>query len=260
MPYLRFSRAKHPYTCARCSLQIAKGQPYFRNEPHPWARMHGQVETHKLCLTCVLGKEAARDFLASFGDPRQLPLGFELRSNGFLKFPPRVELVDITPQILHLLSKEPELLLEASPELFENLVCNRLEANGYGIARVGSSAFSKDGGVDILAWSRTSIVPCLIAVQVKHTSLRHRKIGPSPVRELLGTVQSLGFNVGLLVTNTTFTPDARWVAEQRPFLIRLVDFEDLRRWLINDFLQDLGWRNLPTQIELCPGVIIKLPR
>lgn len=260
MPYLRFSRAKYPYACAHCSAPIAKGLPYFRDEPHPFARMRGQAKTNQLCLTCVLGEKTAREFLDRPGDPRQLPLGFELTRNGFLKFPPRVELVDISLQILHLLSREPERLWEASPEFFENLICDRLDANGYDVEPVGSSTFSKDGGVDILAWHRAPLVPCLMAVQVKHTAHRNRKIGPAPVRDLLGTVQALGFNVGLIVTNTTFTPDARWVAEQRPFLIQLRDFEDLRLWLRNDFLREREWRNLPTQIELCPGVIIKLPR
>lgn len=260
MPYLRFSRARYLYSCAGCSAQITKGQAYFRDEPHPFASMRGQAEAHHFCLTCVLGEKSAREFLVSLGDPRQLPLGFELTRNGFLKFPPRVELVDISPQILHLLSIEPERLFEASPEFFENLICDRLNAIGYDLKRVGSSTFSKDGGVDILAWPRAPIVPCLMAVQVKHTSLRDRKIGPPPVRDLLGIVQTLGVNVGLLVTNTTFTPDALWVAEQRPFLVRLRDFEALRRWLRNDFLQEHEWRDMPRQIELCPGVIINLPR
>jgi hypothetical protein len=259
MPYLRFSRAKYPYVCARCSAQISKGSPYFRDEPHPFARIRGQVETSKLCLACVLGEKAAQDLLVGLGDPRQLPLGFELTKNGFLKFPPRVELVDITPQILDLLSREPELLWKLSPEFFENLVCDRLDVIGYGLERVGSSIFNKDGGIDILAWPRAPIVPFLMAVQVKHTALRNRKIGPPPVRDLLGTIQTHGFNVGLLVTNTTFTPDALWVAEQRPFLVQLRDFEDLRRWLKNDFLLEHEWRNLPRQIKLCPNVIIKLP-
>lgn len=222
--------------------------------------MRGQAETRQLCLTCVLGEKTAREFLDNLGDPRQLPLGFELTRNGFLKFPPRVELVDISPQILHLLCIEPERLRDATPAFFEDLICNRLDAMGYNLERVGSSTFRKDGGVDIIAWPRVNVIPCLMAVQVKHTTLRNRKMGPEPVRDLLGTVQTHGFNVGLLVTNTTFTPDALWVAEHRPLLVRLRDFEDLRRWLRNDFLQEYEWRDLPTQIELCPGVFIKLPR
>lgn len=261
MPYLRFSRAKYPYVCAGCSQQIAKGWPYFRDEPHPFARLRSpQLTTHQLCLTCVLGEQAAHDFLGSLDDPRQLPLGFELTQNGFLRFPPRVELVTVTQQVLQILAAEPDRLREATPEFFEELVCNRLSALGYDLERVGSSTFRKDGGVDIVAWPRAQLVPCLMAVQVKHTALLSRRMGPQPVRDLLGAVQTLGFNVGLLVTNTTFTPDARWVADQRPLLVRLRDIEDLRRWLREEFLKEQEWRDLPRQIELCPGVIIDLPR
>jgi len=103
------------------------------------------------------------------------------------------------------------------------------------------------------------VVPCLMAVQVKHTSLSNRRVGPQPVRDLLGVVQTHGFNVGLLVTNTTFTPDARWVADQRPMLLRLRDIEDLLRWLRDKCLQKQEWRDLPREIELCPGITIELP-
>jgi len=259
MPYLRFSRARYPYVCACCS--IARGEPYFRDEPHPFARLRSpELTTRQVCVGCVLGERVAHDFLRSLGDPRQLPLGFELTKNGFLRFPPRVELVTVTQEVLQVLAADPERLRDATPQFFEEFVCDRLNALGYDLERVGSGTFRKDGGVDIVAWPRAQVVPCLMAVQVKHTALLGRRIGPQPVRDLLGTVQTHGFNVGLLVTNTTFTADARWVAEQRPLLVRLRDIEDLRRWLRDEFLQEQEWRDLPRQIELCPGVIIKLPR
>ena len=261
MPYLRYSRAKYPYVCARCSTQIAKGRPYFRDEPHPYARLRSpHLTTHQLCVVCVLGERGARQFLESLDGPRQLPLGFELTKNGFLRFPPRVELVTVTEQVLQLLAADPHRLRDATPEFFEEFVCNRLDALGYDLARVGSTTYRKDGGVDIVAWPRSQVVPCLMAVQVKHTALSNRRVGPQPVRDLLGVVQTHGFNVGLLVTNTTFTPDARWVADQRPLLLRLRDIEDLRRWLRDGYLQEQEWRDLPRQIELCPGITVELPR
>lgn len=260
MPFLRFSRARYPYVCAQCSARIGRRQPYFRDEPHPFARMRGQTTTRQLCLVCVLGAKSAREFVDSLEDPNQLPLGFELTANGFLRFPPRVELVNITPQILKLLSEAPERMRDVTPSFFEELVSDRLSAMGFDLARVGTSTFQKDGGVDIIAWPRSSIVPFFVAVQVKHTALAKHKIGPQPVRDLLGTVQMHGFNMGLLVTNTTFSPDAKWVAEQKALLLRLRDLEDLRRWLRDEFLKEYEWRNLPKEIELCPGVRFTLPQ
>jgi hypothetical protein len=63
-----------------------------------------------------------------------------------------------------------------------------------------------------------------------------------------------------LVTNTTFTPDARWFASKEPALVQLRDVQDLRRWLKGEFSRDAEWRDMPTGIELCPGVRVELPR
>jgi len=99
-----------------------------------------------------------------------------------------------------------------------------------------------------------------MAIQAKHHRSPKYKTGPGPVRELLGVVQSLPFNAGVLVTNTTFTPDAKWVAQQKPHLMQLRDIYDIRRWLENNFLDECDWRNFPDQIVICPGVVIPLPK
>jgi len=252
---LRFSRARYVYVCALCSSVIGRGQPYFRHEPHPWARMRGETRTRLLCLSCVLGDEVARDL-----GWKQLPLGFELTRNGLLRFPPRVEVVDVSPQVLRILAQAPERIRELSPERLEGLVGNRLTAMGFGVELVGSSTFQRDGGVDMVAWSQSSPLPFLMAVQVKHTTMPGQRVGPEPVRGLLGAVEMHGFHAGLLVTNTTFTADAIWAAQQRHHLVRLRDIEDLRRWLRDEFLQEYEWRELPAEIELCPGVVVRLPR
>ena len=151
---------------------------------------------------------------------------------------------------MRLLAREPERMRELGAEAFENLVYDRLDNMGFELARVGSGTYRKDGGIDIVAWPRASAIPYLMAVQAKHTGSPHRKISPAPVRDLLGAVQMHGFNIGLLVTNTTFTPDARWVAEQRPLLMRLCDAVDLQRWLRNEYLREQEWRDIPTEIEV----------
>ena len=239
---------------------IGRRHPYFRDEPHPFARMRGTATTRHLCLQCVLGAETAKQFLSSLSGSAPLPAGLDLTRNGFLRFPPRVSIVDLTPQIIDLLGREPERMYELTPDAFENLICNRLDNMGFELTRVGSSTYQKDGGIDIIAWPRDCAFRFLMAVQAKHTGSQDRKIGPAPVRDLLGTVQTHGFNAGLLVTNTTFTPDARWAADQRSVLMKLRDAEDLRRWLRNDFLCEHDWREIPKEIEVCRGIIVRLPR
>lgn len=63
-----------------------------------------------------------------------------------------------------------------------------------------------------------------------------QKTGRPSVDRLLAWRES-PFRVGLLVTNTAFTKDARWLAEQanNRALLRLRDFDDLRRWLLDQF-------------------------
>jgi hypothetical protein len=100
-------------------------------------------------------------------------------------------------------------------------------------------------------------MPFLLAVQVKHS--RVGTIGPEPARDLLGVVRLHGFNAGMLVTNTTFTPDARWVEAHAQFLLRLRDGEDLKRYLRNELAPEHEWRRLPSSIEICPGISIPLP-
>jgi len=222
--------------------------------------MHRAAAAQQLCMECVLGLEGARSLAETLSRSQQLPLGFELTRNGYLLFPPRVEIVDFTPQVLKMLAENPEEISRLRPERFEKLIGNRLEALGFEVIPVGKGTFHKDGGIDFVALPRSSPMPFLMAVQARHVTHQNRKIGPAPLRELLGSVQTHGFNAGLLVTNTSFTPDALWLAQQRAILLRLGDIDDLRRWLRDEALRDAVWRGIPTEIEICPGVIVQIPR
>jgi hypothetical protein len=98
-----------------------------------------------------------------------------------------------------------------------------------------------------------------MAIQAKHHRSVKQKTGPSEVHDLLGVVQTFSFNAGVLVTNTTFTPDAKWIASQKSTLLRLRDIDDIKLWLENKFLDEYNWREMPNKIEICPGIVIYLP-
>jgi hypothetical protein len=66
--------------------------------------------------------------------------------------------------------------------------------------------------------------------------------------------------MGMIVTNTSFTADAKWFANNNQTLLRLRDMQDLNRWMRNDFVNESEWREIPEEIELTPGVTIKIPR
>jgi hypothetical protein len=87
-----------------------------------------------------------------------------------------------------------------------------------------------------------------------------KKIEPEVVRGLSGVLQDPWFQIGMVVTNTSFTPDAEWFARQQRPLIKLCGMQDLKRWIASEFTDEAEWREMPRKIELCPGVTVDLPR
>lgn len=173
-----------------------------------------------------------------------------------------VTIKEFSEDMIARLGNDPQKLLQLSPGRFQDLIANRLETMGLDIQIVGN-VFQKDGGIDIVAYPkvRSSSFPFLIGVQVKH----HRvptKTGSSEVRNFHGVLTSLQspFHIGMIVTNTAFTADARWFAENNSILLRLRDLADLRRWLRNDFVNEAEWREIPDEIQLAPGIRIFIPK
>ncbi len=177
---------------------------------------------------------------------------------GIIAEPLHVKLIGVGETLGDQLRKEPSLVHQLTPEQFEELICDRLFAMGFEPRRIGAIN-RKDGGVDVLFWPRMrSSFPFLGAAQVKHHRNPNSKEGPATVREFSGTLAGQPFNAGLLVTNTSFSPDAEWFAREHAKLMKLRDFNDIRRWLLDNFTDEAEWREIPSSIELCPGVVIKI--
>ncbi|HKP04886.1 MAG TPA: restriction endonuclease [Chthoniobacterales bacterium] len=171
-----------------------------------------------------------------------------------------VSTIDVTDEVFRAIRANPRELDRLSPEQFERFVAGRFENMGYDVTLTGA-ATQKDGGIDMIAVPKTrSLGAFLLAGQIKH----HRdgqKTGRAAADRLLAWRNS-PFSMGVLVTNSTFTSDARWIAEQqqnRSFL-RLRDFDDLRRWIEGRFTTDEEWREIPPSIQLAPGIHVKVPR
>jgi hypothetical protein len=171
-----------------------------------------------------------------------------------------VEVVDFSAHLLDQLKRKPDDIYILSPDEFERLICDRLQAMGMWVRRVGTIN-EGDGGIDILAGpERDATFPYLVAVQAKHHRSPKRKSGPSSVRELQAVIQKHPLNAGLLVTNTSFTPSAQWEASHRSHLARLRDVQDLKRWIQGNFLHEAEWREIPDFIEYAPGKRLAIPK
>lgn len=73
-----------------------------------------------------------------------------------------------------------------------------------------------------------------------------------------GVISAHPFNAGVIVTNTSFSPDAEWFAREHARLIRLRDFNDICRWIGGTFADEAEWREIPHSLELCPGIVVKI--
>ncbi len=213
------------------------------------ARYHRGQTARQICVHCIKSD-------VYFEEQRQTGQ-LELPFDEPLVQPVRVELIDVT-QVLHeRLRVDPDDIYRITAEQLEEFVCERLSAMGFEAHRIGRTN-RKDGGIDIVFWNGGPF-PVLGAAQVKHHRDRGRSNGPDAIRDLRGVLATHPFQFGVVVTNTTFTPDARWFAEHQHGLIRLRDGEDLRKWINDEFVSDERWRIVPARIVLCPGVEISIP-
>ncbi len=121
------------------------------------------------------------------------------------------------------------------------------------------------------SWSRTSPMPPPYwmrswEVRAFFTCHGHRENmdvhiveAGKPVRELAGVLSAHRlFADGMIVTNTSFTPDARDFASRTQSLIRRRGFQDLMRWVADNFADDAEWREMPSRVQLCEGLLIDL--
>ena len=176
------------------------------------------------------------------------------------KEPYQVNLIDFPDDFYNWLLQDLERLKKIGEEKFQNLIADCLERMGLSVQSVGH-VYQKDGGIDIIAYPNKMPFPFLLGVQIKHHHT-DRKTGSADVRDIQGvlTSRSSPFHMGMVVTNTSFTADAKWFASNNSTLLRLRDLQDLQRWFKNDYVNESEWREIPDEIELAPGVKLKIPK
>jgi restriction system protein len=106
-------------------------------------------------------------------------------------------------------------LMDLTPFEFETLVSNLFSKMGLDTKQTRSS---RDGGVDAVAFDTRPIIGGKVVIQAKR--YRH-PVGVSAVRDLFGTMNHEGANKGILVTTSSYGPDAYDFIKGKP--IELID-------------------------------------
>lgn len=254
--YLIESRARSTYLCAGCGATIRTRSRYFRHDPIPQARLHRREQTTHWCRSCILDSDPPEP--EPFTGRIRMPRNWLIKPREEVgEGRPSVLLLGIGAQLIERLRLDPKLLHDLTPEQFEDFVCDRLYVWGMEPRKVGRTN-QMDGGIDVVFWPRSkNAFPFLGAAQVKHHR-RSVKEGPNAVREFAGVLSGHPFNAGLFVTNTAFTPQAKWFAEHSSALLRLRDFEDMRRWIASEFDDPNERREIPRSLELFANGIVDL--
>ena len=153
-----------------------------------------------------------------------------------------------------ILQKTGEQIPRLTAEQLQVFVRECLWRMGLRCSEIGS-VFARDGGVDLLAYSDPSYpFPVTMAVQV---SGRTGTLGQPKVRDFAGTIRSQPVAGGILVTNTRFSNDARWFAQQfnqsgiQKLWLR--DVDDLISWSKGDFRSSLYTDEIRSTFNLFNG-------
>ena len=116
--------------------------------------------------------------------------------------------------IISKLDKRPNLM-DLNPFEFENLVSNLFSKMGL---ETKQTRTSKDGGVDAIAFDKRPIIGGKLVIQAKRYK---NTVGVSAVRDLYGTLLNEGASKGILVTTSSYGPDAYVFSKDKP--IELID-------------------------------------
>lgn len=123
--------------------------------------------------------------------------------------------------------RNPEIMRTFEPRYFERFSATLIDKLGF--ENVTLTPRSGDGGRDIIAIHTINGIQILFAFECKQYK---RKVGPSSVRALLGTLVHRNYraNKGVLVTSSLISPGAREFILTEPSLDGR-DFNDIIAWL-----------------------------
>ena len=148
--------------------------------------------------------------------------------------PERKLVTDIKPGIIlanealvERLRRQPDSIYELPPRKFEELIAELLTDLGY---EVEVTPATRDGGKDILAYMSTPHGKLLCLVEAKRFR-RDRPVGIGLVRQLYGTLIDADASSAMLVTTSSFSPDAKAFQQRHRYKLSLRDYGDVIQWI-----------------------------
>jgi restriction system protein len=120
--------------------------------------------------------------------------------------------------VISTLDSRPNLM-DLTPPEFETLVANLFTRMGL---ETKQTRTHRDGGVDAIAFDMRPIFGGKVVIQAKRYSYT---VGVSAVRDLYGTMMDAGANKGILITTSSYGPDAFDFCRDKP--IELIEGSEL---------------------------------
>jgi restriction system protein len=137
-------------------------------------------------------------------------------------------IISANHKLIESLKKQPVNLRSISPREFEELLADLLRDMGWDVELTKQT---RDGGSDILAYLNTEVGRLLCLVEAKHYR-EDRKIGVELVRTLYGTLCDAQANSAMLVTSSSFSPDAKTFQQKHQYQLTLRDYADVVEWIM----------------------------
>ncbi|MBR0642671.1 restriction endonuclease [Plastoroseomonas hellenica] len=148
--------------------------------------------------------------------------------------PERKLITDVKPRIImanealvERLKSQPQSIYELPSRKFEELVAELLTDLGY---EVELTPATRDGGKDILAYMTTPHGKLLCLVEAKRYR-RDRTVGVELVRQLYGTLIDADASSAMMVTTSSFSPDARSFQQRHKYKLALRDYGNVLQWI-----------------------------
>jgi restriction endonuclease Mrr len=137
------------------------------------------------------------------------------------------KIITTNASLVERLQKSPQSVHELTPRQYEELLADLLDDMGY---EVELTPATRDGGKDIMAYMNTAHGKILCLVEAKKYR-SDRTVGVSLVRELFGTLADANATSAMLVTTSSFSPDAKAFQQRHEYKLALRDYGNVVDWI-----------------------------